>query len=156
HPRPRERRGPRARTAVVAPPARARRILRSRHAHGGTRPFGVPPRTMGTPAVVLPGGLPVHARPAVRPRSTQPRSRRAQQRRPRSGTERRGLGRRHPAQPARLLRRRGARVMTAQQPAATLVEPPVIAPAPKPTLAGHLRILRVDHWFKFIFVIPGI
>jgi 4-hydroxybenzoate polyprenyltransferase len=46
--------------------------------------------------------------------------------------------------------------MSTQQQAAPLVEPAVVAPSPKPTLAGHLRILRVDHWFKFIFVIPGI
>lgn len=28
--------------------------------------------------------------------------------------------------------------------------------AAKPTLRGHWRIMRVDHWFKNIFVIPGI
>ena len=27
---------------------------------------------------------------------------------------------------------------------------------PRPTLAGHLRIARVDHWFKNVFVLPGI
>jgi 4-hydroxybenzoate polyprenyltransferase len=30
------------------------------------------------------------------------------------------------------------------------------SPAAGPSLAGHLRILRVDHWFKNVFVIPGI
>jgi decaprenyl-phosphate phosphoribosyltransferase len=29
-------------------------------------------------------------------------------------------------------------------------------PPPRPSLAGHLRILRVDHWFKNVFVLPGI
>ena len=26
----------------------------------------------------------------------------------------------------------------------------------RPGLAGHLAIMRVDHWFKNVFVIPGI
>jgi 4-hydroxybenzoate polyprenyltransferase len=26
----------------------------------------------------------------------------------------------------------------------------------RPSLAGHLRILRLDHWFKNVFVVPGI
>ena len=25
-----------------------------------------------------------------------------------------------------------------------------------PTLKGHLQILRIDHWFKNVFVLPGI
>ena len=33
------------------------------------------------------------------------------------------------------------------------VSPPVGA---RPTLRGHLRIARVDHWFKNVFVLPGI
>ena len=28
--------------------------------------------------------------------------------------------------------------------------------AARPTLLGHLKITRVDHWFKNVFVIPGI
>src|SRR5579862_543956 len=28
--------------------------------------------------------------------------------------------------------------------------------APRPTLAGHIAIARVDHWFKNVFVLPGI
>lgn len=28
--------------------------------------------------------------------------------------------------------------------------------APRPTLRGHLSIARVDHWFKNVFVLPGI
>jgi 4-hydroxybenzoate polyprenyltransferase len=28
--------------------------------------------------------------------------------------------------------------------------------APAPTVQGHLRIMRVDHWFKNVFVLPGI
>lgn len=28
--------------------------------------------------------------------------------------------------------------------------------AARPTLAGHLAILRLDHWFKQVFVLPGI
>ena len=32
-------------------------------------------------------------------------------------------------------------------------EPAVIV---RPTLRGHLRIARVDHWFKNVFVLPGI
>jgi decaprenyl-phosphate phosphoribosyltransferase len=33
-----------------------------------------------------------------------------------------------------------------------------VAPAARvrPTLAGHIRIARVDHWFKNVFVLPGI
>lgn len=32
-----------------------------------------------------------------------------------------------------------------------------VAPAPacRPTLAGHLELLRVDHWVKNVFVLPG-
>jgi 4-hydroxybenzoate polyprenyltransferase len=30
------------------------------------------------------------------------------------------------------------------------------APLAKPSLVGHLRILRVDHWSKNVFVVPGI
>ena len=30
------------------------------------------------------------------------------------------------------------------------------ASKPRPTLLGHLRIARVDHWFKNVFVLPGI
>ncbi len=26
----------------------------------------------------------------------------------------------------------------------------------RPTLAGHLRILRVNHWVKNVFVLPGV
>src|SRR6266496_3096306 len=33
---------------------------------------------------------------------------------------------------------------------------PVIAPVARPTLMGHLAICRVDHWFKNVFVLPGI
>lgn len=32
----------------------------------------------------------------------------------------------------------------------------VDAPPARPSLAGHVRILRVDHWFKNVFVVPGI
>ncbi|MCG3133508.1 MAG: hypothetical protein HMLKMBBP_00686 [Planctomycetes bacterium] len=28
--------------------------------------------------------------------------------------------------------------------------------APRPTLSGHLAILRADHWFKNVFVLPGV
>lgn len=28
--------------------------------------------------------------------------------------------------------------------------------SPRPTLAGHMAIMRIDHWFKNIFVVPGI
>ena len=28
--------------------------------------------------------------------------------------------------------------------------------AVRPTIAGHLAIMRVDHWFKNVFVLPGI
>lgn len=31
-----------------------------------------------------------------------------------------------------------------------------ITAAARPTLGGHLEILRVDHWFKNVFVLPGI
>src|SRR5215831_12790098 len=30
------------------------------------------------------------------------------------------------------------------------------APRSKPSLTGHLRIARVDHWIKNVFIIPGI
>ena len=38
------------------------------------------------------------------------------------------------------------------------VESGTIAPklGARPTLRGHLRIARVDHWFKNVFVLPGI
>src|SRR6185503_13456371 len=28
--------------------------------------------------------------------------------------------------------------------------------APSPTLRGHVQIARLDHWFKNVFVLPGI
>lgn len=28
--------------------------------------------------------------------------------------------------------------------------------APRPTLMGHIQISRIDHWFKNVFIIPGI
>src|SRR4030095_6921899 len=28
--------------------------------------------------------------------------------------------------------------------------------SPRPTLRGHLAIARIDHWFKNVFVVPGI
>jgi 4-hydroxybenzoate polyprenyltransferase len=31
-----------------------------------------------------------------------------------------------------------------------------VAVAPRPTLWGHIQIARIDHWFKNVFVIPGI
>jgi decaprenyl-phosphate phosphoribosyltransferase len=42
------------------------------------------------------------------------------------------------------------------RPATNEVESPSAAPAPRPSLAGHLRIARVDHWIKNVFVLPGI
>jgi 4-hydroxybenzoate polyprenyltransferase len=30
------------------------------------------------------------------------------------------------------------------------------APAVRPTLMGHIQISRIDHWFKNVFVLPGI
>src|SRR5690348_13712888 len=36
------------------------------------------------------------------------------------------------------------------------VKPASAALAPRPSLAGHLRIARVDHWIKNVFVLPGI
>lgn len=30
------------------------------------------------------------------------------------------------------------------------------APTAQPTLMGHIKILRIDHWFKNVFVLPGI
>lgn len=32
----------------------------------------------------------------------------------------------------------------------------ISAPPAQPSLAGHLAILRIDHWFKNVFVVPGI
>jgi hypothetical protein len=36
--------------------------------------------------------------------------------------------------------------------------PPLSVPvgATRPTVLGHLRILRVDHWVKNVFILPGI
>lgn len=34
--------------------------------------------------------------------------------------------------------------------------PEGLEPRSAPTLAAHVRILRIDHWFKNIFVLPGI
>ncbi|HWX40920.1 MAG TPA: UbiA prenyltransferase family protein [Blastocatellia bacterium] len=42
------------------------------------------------------------------------------------------------------------------RPAPHEVESPSAARAPRPSLAGHLRIARVDHWIKNVFVLPGI
>src|ERR1700752_2956411 len=42
------------------------------------------------------------------------------------------------------------------RPATHEVESPSAAPAAGPSLAGHLRIARVDHWIKNVFVLPGI
>lgn len=37
------------------------------------------------------------------------------------------------------------------------VKPEVAAPrVVKPTLLGHIQIARIDHWFKNVFVLPGI
>lgn len=36
------------------------------------------------------------------------------------------------------------------------VTEPETAPAHKPSLLGHVRIARIDHWFKNVFVLPGI
>lgn len=38
------------------------------------------------------------------------------------------------------------------------VEPPILAPAiaSRATLRGHIAIARIDHWFKNVFVLPGI
>jgi decaprenyl-phosphate phosphoribosyltransferase len=33
---------------------------------------------------------------------------------------------------------------------------PPVAPTARPTLMGHLAICRMDHWFKNVFVFPGI
>src|SRR3984893_10655062 len=39
-----------------------------------------------------------------------------------------------------------------------LTAPAVAAPArtARPTLRGHIQIMRIDHWFKNVFVLPGI
>jgi decaprenyl-phosphate phosphoribosyltransferase len=42
------------------------------------------------------------------------------------------------------------------RPTTREVEPPSPARAHSPSLAGHLRIARVDHWVKNVFVLPGI
>lgn len=41
--------------------------------------------------------------------------------------------------------------MTTTSPAS-----PAIVSSPRPTLRGHLAIIRTDHWFKQVFVLPGI
>ena len=46
--------------------------------------------------------------------------------------------------------------MTTAQEAPDRVASVPDGPPARPSLAGHLRILRVDHWFKNVFVIPGI
>ncbi len=42
-------------------------------------------------------------------------------------------------------------------PAETAERPPRVGPPrpARPTLRGHLQILRVDHWFKGVFMLPG-
>lgn len=47
------------------------------------------------------------------------------------------------------------RIVTTYQDAPDQIRAGVDAPA-KPSLAGHLQILRVDHWSKNVFVVPGI
>ena len=34
--------------------------------------------------------------------------------------------------------------------------PPLTSMSGRPTLRGHLAIMRVDHWFKQVFVLPGV
>ncbi len=38
----------------------------------------------------------------------------------------------------------------------TLPKPEALGEASRPSLMGHLQIARVDHWFKNVFVFPGI
>lgn len=33
---------------------------------------------------------------------------------------------------------------------------PAASPPPRPTLSGHVQIARIDHWFKNVFLLPGI
>lgn len=33
---------------------------------------------------------------------------------------------------------------------------PFVVPAGKPSLSGHIQIARIDHWFKNVFILPGI
>lgn len=37
-----------------------------------------------------------------------------------------------------------------------MTSPDPAPPPARPTLAGHLAILRADHWFKNVFVLPGV
>jgi decaprenyl-phosphate phosphoribosyltransferase len=42
------------------------------------------------------------------------------------------------------------------RPGTPQVGPPTAARATRPSPAGHLRIARIDHWIKNVFVLPGI
>ena len=33
---------------------------------------------------------------------------------------------------------------------------PVASEIRRPTLSGHIQIMRIDHWFKNVFVLPGV
>jgi decaprenyl-phosphate phosphoribosyltransferase len=46
--------------------------------------------------------------------------------------------------------------MTTEQDASERIATAVGVHPAAPSFAGHLRILRVDHWFKNVFVVPGI
>ena len=34
--------------------------------------------------------------------------------------------------------------------------PDLATPAARPTIRGHIAIMRIDHWVKQVFVLPGI
>ena len=36
------------------------------------------------------------------------------------------------------------------------VEPAQPIPAGRPSLLGHVQIMRIDHWTKNVFVLPGV
>src|SRR3954470_3077615 len=38
----------------------------------------------------------------------------------------------------------------------TLPAPAVVSVRPRATIRGHIQIARIDHWFKNVFVLPGV
>jgi 4-hydroxybenzoate polyprenyltransferase len=45
--------------------------------------------------------------------------------------------------------------ITASTASSTATQEP-LAPIARPSLRGHLAIMRIDHWVKQVFVLPGI
>ena len=46
--------------------------------------------------------------------------------------------------------------ITTSTSASPTTAPEPLAPIVRPSLRGHLAIMRIDHWVKQVFVLPGI